>query len=326
MRRRDFIRLVGGTPVAATCPRHVYAQASQRSARIGYLAPGKNQRLYDAFMKGLSDLGYVEGRDLTMIYRSADGRPEALDPLAAELVRLSANVIVTLGSTAARAAKRATDTIPIVFAPAGDAVPAGLVQSLARPGGNATGLSINTWIFNPKRLELLKETFPAIKRVAILGNASNPVNPAQWEETKPAGEALGIDLRLIMIKGPAELMEGFSQLSRQGVDALHVLSDAAFDVARDEIVMRAANFRLPATYEHRAFVEAGGLMSYGPYLDRISYRAAAFVDRIIKGARPEDLPVEQPTALELVINLKTAKAVGLEIPPTLLARADEVIE
>jgi putative tryptophan/tyrosine transport system substrate-binding protein len=326
MRRREFIALVGGTTAAAACPRHIHAQPSQRFARVGYLAPGRNQRLYDAFVKGLGDLGYVEGRHLTIIYRSADGRPEMLDTVAAELVRLSPDVVVTLGATAARAMQRATSTIPIVFAPAGDAVPAGLVQSLARPGGNATGFSINTWELNPKRLELLKETFPAIQRVAVLGNANNPSGLAQWDRTKPAAEALRIDLRLVMVKGATNLLESFSDIGREGVDALHVLSDAEFDVARDEIVARAASARLPATYEHRAFVEAGGLMSYGPNLDHISYRAAAYVDRILKGTKPGELPVEQPTTLELAINLKTAKALGLDIPPTLLARADEVIE
>ena len=324
MTRRTFLALFGGA--LTSWPMRLHAQQSRQSVRIAYLAPGKNQRLFDAFAKGLHDLGYVEGRLLTMIYRSADGRPETLEPLAAELVRLSPDVIVTLGATAARAAKRATSTIPVVFAPAGDAVPAGLVHSLARPGGNLTGLSINTWILNPKRLELLKETFPTIRRVAVLGNANNPSGLAQWNQTKPAAEALHIDLRLVMVKGATNLVEGFSGIEREGVDALHVLSDAEFDVARDEIVARAASTRLPVTYEHRAFVEAGGLMSYGPNLDHISYRAAVYIDKILKGSKPGELPVEQPTTLELAINLKTANALGLTIPPTLLARAEEVIE
>ena len=325
MRRREFLGLVG-IGAWASLPATVAAQDNQKGLRLAYLAPGKNQRLYDALVHGLHSLGYVEGRNLTIIYRSAGGRPEMLDPLAAELVRLSPDVIVTLGATTARAAKRATSSIPVVFAPAGDAVPAGLVQSLARPGGNATGVSINTWILNPKRLELLKEAFPEVKRVVVLGNASNPSGVAQWNETKPAAENLRVDLRLVMVKGATELMDGFSRINREGADALQVLADAEFDVARDEIIAHAANLRLPVMYEHRAFVEAGGLMSYGPNLDQISFRAASYIDKIVKGAKPADLPVEQPTRLELALNLKTAKVLGLTFPSTLLARADEVIE
>jgi putative ABC transport system substrate-binding protein len=216
--------------------------------------------------------------------------------------------------------------IPIVFAPAGDAVHAGLVQSLAHPEGNLTGVSINTWVLNQKRLEILKETFQRIKRVAILGNGSNPANLGQWDQFKYSGQALGLDLLPFMIGGIAKLVVDFDRIATSGVDALAVLPDATFDTAREQIVALAAKHRLATMYEHRAFVEAGGLMSYGPNLDQISYRAATVVDKLLKGAKPADLPVEQPTSYELIINLKAVKALNITIEEAVMSRADEVIE
>jgi putative ABC transport system substrate-binding protein len=293
--------------------------------RVGYLTPGPHRRVVDAFRRGLSDLGYVEGRNLILDYRSANGRSELLAPLAAELARLSPDAIVTLGSAATRAAKQATATIPVVFAPAGEAVQSGLVQSLARPGGNITGLSVNAWLLNQKRLEILKEAFPATRRVVVLGNGRN-TGPAQWEQLKPSGQALGIDLLPVMIAGIEDLPRDFASIVGQGADALMVLPDAAFDSAREQVTALAARHRLLAMYEHRAFVEAGGLISYGANIDRISYRAATFIDKIVKGAMPAELPVEQPDEFELLINLKTARALGITMTEALLTRADELIE
>jgi putative ABC transport system substrate-binding protein len=310
----------------ALVPEYVRGQIDTKPVRIGYLAPGRNQRLLEAFRRGLRDLGYTEGNNPPLEYRSADGRPELLIPLARELVQRSPDVLVTLGAAATRAAKDASSTIPIVFAPAGDPLQLGLIQSLARPGGNLTGLSINTWILNQKRLEILKESFPGFRRIAILGNGSNPGNLGQWEQLKPFGKVLGLDLLPVMVNGIDTLAASFDRITRSGVDAVAVLPDATFDTARAQVVALAAKHRLITMYEHRAFVEAGGLISYGPNLDRISYRAASFIDKIVKGMKPADLPVEQPDEFELLVNLKTAQALGNMVPDMLLARADEVIE
>ena len=219
-----------------------------------------------------------------------------------------------------------TGAIPIVFAPSGDAVAIGLVTSLARPGGNLTGLSLDSWILNEKRLEALKDNFPSVKRVAVLANFGNPSGEAQWNMTERGAASLGFELSLIRIVRRNDLDGALSQIAATGSHAMHVLSDSVFDAARSQIVGFASAHSLLAIYEHRAFTEAGGLMSYGPNLDRVSARAAAYVDRILKGTRPIDLPVEQPTQLELVINLKTAKQMGISLPSALLIRADEVIE
>ncbi|MBM1172691.1 ABC transporter substrate-binding protein [Microvirga arabica] len=321
--RREVLALIAAAVTVSRAAAQV--QTNRRPLRIGYLTPGPHQRVVDAFRRGLADLGYVEGRNLILDYRSADGRPDRLAPLAAELAQLSPDAVVTLGSAAARAAKQETATIPVVFAPAGEAVQSGLVQSLARPGGNVTGLSVNAWMLNQKRLEILKETLPSTRRVVILGNGRN-TGPAQWDRLKPSGEALGIDLLPVMIAGIDDLPRDFESIARYGADALMILPDAAFDTAREEVTALAAQHRLLAMYEHRAFVEAGGLMSYGANIDRISYQAAIFIDKIVKGAKPAELPVEQPDEFELLINLKTARALGITISETVLTRADELIE
>jgi putative ABC transport system substrate-binding protein len=324
MRRREVFALIVGAATVGSG--YVRAQPKGKPIRVGYLAPGRNQRLLDAFLRGLRDTGYIEGDNLALDYRSADGRPDLLAFLASDLVRRSPDVIVTLGAAATRAARDASSTIPVVFAPAGDPVQLGFAQSLARPGGNLTGLSLNTWVLNQKRLEIMKETFPNFRRIAILSNGSNLGNRGQWEQLKAYGEVLGLELLPVMVAGIDELAAAFAMIAGSGVDALATLPDATFDMARARIVALAAEHRLITIYEHRAFVEAGGLMSYGPNLDRVSERAATFVDRLAEGARAADLPVEQPDEFELLVNLKTARVLGsLDLDPILL-RADQVIE
>ncbi|HEX2135468.1 MAG TPA: ABC transporter substrate-binding protein [Microvirga sp.] len=322
MRRRDVLAGL----LLATALQHAQAQQAGKVMRIGYLAPAGNQRLLGAFKNGMRDLGYVEGRNLSIEHRVGDGRPERLDEVAAELVQLAPDVIVVAGRAAAVAAARATRTIPIVFAPVGDPVLSGLVSSLAQPGGNVTGVALYASELNQKRLEVLKEAVPGIRRVALLYNENNPNHSVFWRDTRSAGEALGLDLRLVLAKGISDLDAAFTAMEREKVDALVVPPDAEFDSGRQQIVGLAGERRLPTMYEHRAFVDAGGLMSYGPSIDRMSYRAAAYVDKILKGARPSDLPIEQPSIFELFINLNAAKALGLDIPQAILLRADEVIE
>ena len=294
--------------------------------RLGYLAPAKIPHLLDAFRSGLADLGYIEGQNLEIEYRFADGQGDRLVPLATELAQLRPDIIVTVATPATIAAKSVTNTIPIVVATAGDLVAQGLAESLSRPGGNVTGTTLFGRALSAKRLEILKEMLPVMRRVAVLGNAANAYNQQLWEDTQPAGQLLGLELFPVMVNGPSELDIAFSKIARGSADALIVLSDATLNSVRGEITRLAAEERLPAMYEAREFVEAGGLVSYGPNISIMTYRAAAYVDKIIKGAKPADLPIEQPTTFELYFNLKTAKALGLTIPPTLLARADEAIE
>jgi putative ABC transport system substrate-binding protein len=324
MRRREFIAGLGG---AAACP--LAARAQQQSTKIyqlGYLSNPKIPHLIAALRAGLRDLGYVEGQNLTIEYRFAEERAETLDSLAAELVRLRPDAIVTVATAPALAAKRATTSIPIVMATAGDPLRLGVVASLARPGGNITGVTLYGSELAGKRLELLKEAIPNIARVAVLGNPSGPLNESWWRDTQSASRTLGIDVLLFNVKELNELPAEFSSMTRNGVDALDVLSDPLFNEARRQIIGLAAKHRLPAVYEAREFAEAGGLISYGPNIADMTRRSAAFIDKVLHGVKPADLPIEQPTKFELVINLKTAKALGLAVSPTLLARADEVIE
>ena len=309
MKRREFVAALAG---AATVAPVFRAKAQRR--RIAYFAPARTQHLIAAFQNGLRDLGYVEGQNLTIDYRFASERNQTLEAAASDLVARAPDVIVVVGVATATAAKRATATIPIVFAPAGDPVRSGLVPSLASPGGNLTGVSLYASELNEKRLEVFKEAFPNLRRLGALANSRNLSSAGYWDDLRVAAEHMRMDLRHITANGISDLETKLANATAEGVDGLIV------------IVQLATEHRLPTMYEHRAFVEAGGLMSYGPDIDRLSYRAATYVDKIIKGARPADLPIEQPTTLELVVNLKAARALGLTIPPTLLARADEVIE
>jgi putative ABC transport system substrate-binding protein len=328
VQRRDFL-IVAGALLAA--PFAAGAQQAAKIARIGYLtsSQGLNPHLPEAFRQGLRDLGYVEGRDLVIEYRDAEGKAERLPALAAELVALKVDVIVAApGTLAARVAKEATRTVPIVFI-AADPVASGIVTSLARPGGNVTGLSNLAPALVGKRLELLKQAVPGVSRVAVLwfpGALGEGTDKEMLKEAEAAARALGVRLQLVEARGPADIDRAFSDMTDARAGALTVLPSNMFLREHRRLVDLAAKNRLPAVYTSREFVDAGGLMSYGANQPDLFRRAATYVDKILKGAKPADLPVEQPTRFELVINLKTAKALGLTIPPSLVQRADQVIE
>ncbi|HEV8341445.1 MAG TPA: ABC transporter substrate-binding protein [Candidatus Binatia bacterium] len=305
------------------------AQQPGKIPRIGFLAPfspGPDHRV-EAFRQGLRELGYVEGQNITIEYRWADGRFEQLPDLAADLVRLKVDVIVAAVTQASLAAKKATGAIPIVMVGVSDPVDSGLVASLARPGANITGTSSMTAEVVGKQLELLKETLPKVSRVAALWNPANSVFQAlQLRETKVAAQALGLQLQILEARGPDEIDRAFAAMAREGTRALLVLADPVFYTHRKRIADLAAKRGLPAVSGTREFAEAGGLMAYGPSFPDMYRRAATYVDKILKGTKPADLPVEQPIKFELVINLKAAKQIGLTIPPNVLARADKVIK
>jgi len=283
--------------------------------------------LLDAFRQGLRELGWVEGQNIAIEYRFAEGRFDRLPDLAAELVRLKVDIIVAQPTPAAVAAKNATKTIPIVMISVGDPVGLGLIASLARPGGNVTGSSYSVGPeIAGKLLELLKETVPKVRRVAILWNPANPAQPLFIRELNVAAPSLGVQLQLLEARGPNEFEGAFAAMAKERAGALLVMADGMFLLHRTRLADLAARSRLPAAYGVRDHVDAGGLMSYGSSTRDLFRRSATFVDKILKGAKPADLPVEQPTKFELVINAKTAKALGLTIPPSLLQRADEVIQ
>jgi putative ABC transport system substrate-binding protein len=311
-------------PLAAEVPS---AGKVYRVGRLQPASPIEPNPLLEAFRQSLRALGYVEGQNLVLEVRSAEGSPERLHELAAELVRLPVDVIVAAGSQAIRAAQHATRTIPIVMAAPPDAVAEGFVASLARPGGNITGLSWLGAMLPGKRLELLKETVPQSARIAVLVNPAYGAYGTWMDTLTVAAQALGLHLHVLELHRADELGSAFAAMTREGVDALLVLSDPVLMTPlRGRIADLAATSRLPAMYDWREYVAAGGLMSYGPSLPEIHRRAATYVDKILKGAQPADLPVEQPTTFELVINRKTANALGLTIPPTILFQADEVIQ
>jgi putative ABC transport system substrate-binding protein len=313
-------------------PLIAHAQPAKKVYRIGRLAPGSpgGNPFQEVFRQALHEIGYVEGQNLVIEYRWAEGQQERLPALAAELVQIPVDVLVPSGgSTAIRAAQQATRTIPIVMVGGSDPVAAGFVASLAHPGGNITGLSLLTPELAGKRLELLKETVPQSTRVAVLANpsAASTRDPTTPSTLAVAARALGLHLHVVEVRRAEELDDAFAAMARAGAEALYVGGDSLLlDGLRGRIVELAAQYRLPAMYAWRMHVEAGGLMSYGVSLAERHRRAAIYVDKILKGATPAALPVEQPTTFELVINLKAAKALGLTIPPTVLFRADEVIQ
>jgi putative ABC transport system substrate-binding protein len=326
--RRAFLGTLTGSLLTARLA--AQGQQAGKVPRIGYLAlnPAANPHLHEAFRQGLRDLGYVEGRNVVIEYRDAEGKPERLPALAAELVALKVDVLVAQPTVAALAAKQATRTLPIVF-PVAEPVTSGLVTTLARPGGNITGLSSLAPEMAGKGLELLNQAVPEVSRVAVLwdpGAFPEGTTKELRKEVEVAARRLGVRLQFIEARGPEDFDRAFSEMTRARAGALIVLGGSMFFSQRRRLVGLAAKNGLPVVYPARESVEAGGLMAYGPSVPDLFRRAATYVDKILKGAKPGDLPVEQPTKFELVINLKTATALGLTIPPSLLQRADQVIE
>ena len=330
--RRVFIGALAGGLLAA--PLDVEAQQPAKVPRIGFLITGSPESpetrvVLDAFRQGLRERGYVEGQNIVVEYRAAEGKIERFLGLVTELVRLKVDLIVAGNTAAARAAQQATSIIPIVAPTMGDPVGDGLVASLARPGGNITGLTFLGPELVPKRLELLKEAVPTVSRVAALwhpGFFSERTTRDMLKETEAAARTLGVQLQLVGVRGPEEFDRAFSAMTRERADALIVFPGAMLFNERRRIVDLAAKHRLPSMSGAREYVDAGGLMAYGASITDLIRRGATFVDKILKGAKPADLPVEQPTKFDLVINLKTAKALGLTIPRSLLLSADQVIE
>jgi ABC-type uncharacterized transport system substrate-binding protein len=318
--RRQLITLLGS---AAAWPLAAHAQQMGKQYRLGMLAV--TRRPWDGLFEGLRDHGYVEGRNLIVERRYSEGRTERWPEIAAELVKLRVDIILVNTTPAALAAKRATSTIPIVFPTAFDPVGAGLAASLSRPGGNVTGLGLLVPEVSAKGLTLLKEAVPRLTQVAVLWNPTNPANAFVWKNLEATAGAAGLALYSQQLR-ENDIEGAFVALMKEGSQGLCVLVDALLNQFRNQIVDFTIRERLPAAFQFREFVDLGGLMSYGPSLRHMHYRAAYYIDRILKGAKPADLPIEQPTKFELVINLKTARALGLSIPQTLLARADEVIE
>ena len=303
------------------------AQQPASPRRIGVLLVSWSveSTIAQAFREGLRDAGYVEGRDVVIEWRTASGDYARVPELAADLVQRKVEVIVANGTVGTRAAQRATSTIPIVMALVADPVGSGLVTNLAHPGGNVTGLTIMTTDLSAKQLQLLKETVPRATRVAVLWNPDTPYSPKVIEELKAAAPSLSIELKFVGVRTPEEIGPAFPAVSRAHVQALYVIEDPLFTTHRATLVKLASKARLPAIYGDRHFTDEGGLMSYGASYGDLMHRSAGYVDRILKGAKPGDLPIEQPTKFELVVNLKTAKALGLTIPESVLLQADVVI-
>ncbi len=317
MDRRAFIGRLAGALLAAE------AQPSTTIPRIGLLADATS---WEPLRLGLRDLGYVEGKSIALEERSSQGRNERFSNLASELVRLNVNIIVTWGTPATLAANQATTTIPIVMASAGDPVRSGLVSSLAHPGGNVTGLTVLGPGVAAKRLELLKQAVPNMSRVALLWNPANPDQESSFKEVQAGAHAMGVTLLSVEARSGEELEQALATMKHNRPSALVMTADSVHQRYIGRIVAFTLETRLPAMYQLKEAVDHGGLMSYGASLPNLGRRAATYIDKILKGAKPGGLPVEQPTKFELVINLKTAKALGLTIPPSLLQRADQVIE
>jgi|SRR5712692_10350646 len=324
--RRAFIGGLAGGLLAA--PLAVEAQPAAKMPRVGLLGLGsaESSPLFEALRQGLRERGWVEGQNIAFEDRTTAGHYSRLPDVAAELVRLKVDVIVTWGTTPALAARKATGTIPIVTTSGSDPVETGLAASLARPGGNVTGLTTSGRELVGKRIELLKETLPGLSRIAVLWNPESRTQLGSLRNAEAAAKSLGLHVQPAEVRRPEDLEKAFASIAQKRPEALVLAPSNMFRAHRARIVALAARHRLPATFWERSYVEAGGLMSYGPDEKAIFRQLANYVDRILKGAKPGDLPIEQPTKFELVINMKTAKALGLTIPPSLLARADEVIQ
>ncbi len=322
-----FIRLLPTVLLLTGFPAE--AQRAKKVARIGLLSPfspSATALWHEAFRQGLRDHGWVEGKNINIEYRYAEGKSDRLPELAADLVRLKVDVIVAAVNTDALAAKKATRAIPIVMASAGDPVALGLVESLARPGGNITGLSQIAPELAGKRLELLKEIVPKLSRVAVLWNPQGTTSPLSWKEIQLPARELGVQLHSLEVRSPSDFDKAFEEAARARAGALAIMPDPLFAGNLKRIAELAAKSRLPSIFHLEEFVDSGGLVTYGVDRSDQFRRAATYVDKILKGTKPADLPVEQPTKFELVINLKTAKQIGLTIPPNVLARADKVIK
>jgi putative tryptophan/tyrosine transport system substrate-binding protein len=325
VKRREFITLLSGV---AAWPLAARAQQVKTLPTVGFLGastPSTWTHWTNAFVRRLGELGWIDGRTVTIEYRWAEGRNERFAEIAAEFVRLKVDVIVTAGSAAVITIKQATSVIPIVFAVAGDPVGSGLVTSLARPGGNVTGLSLQYTDLASKKLELLREVVPGLRRLAIMANVGAPGAVLEMREAQATARMVGLDAATSEIRRVEDIAPAFEALKGRA-EALYVASDSLLNTNRLRVSILAIGARLPTMHGLREYVEAGGLMSYGANFPDLFRRAGDYVDKILRGAKPADLPVEQPTKFDLVINLTTAKALGLEVPPMLLARADEVIE
>jgi putative tryptophan/tyrosine transport system substrate-binding protein len=330
MNRRRFLSTVSASCLVASLGTAA-AQSSEKVRRVGYISPGASSdpvrlRRFEAFRQGLRELGYVEGQNIVLESRWAEGQYARYPALAADLVRLKAGVIVAVGGAATKAAKEVTRTIPIVMSVVVDPVGSGLVPSLARPGGNLTGTSIMATDLIGKQFELLRGVVPRVPRMALLWNPANPSHASVMSHGKDAARSLGVQLQLLEARDPQEIDRAFAAMTREQAGALVVLPDGIFGNQMRQIAELAVQRRLPSIYGQSEYAEAGGLMVYSPNLLDLERRAATFVDKILKGAKPADLPIEQPSKFELIINLKTARALGLTIPSSLLARADQVIE
>jgi len=326
MSGKIFVWLLA-TVLLSTAPR-LEAQQPTKIPRIAFLGTASASVVadrVDAFRKGLRELGYLEGENILIEYRFGEGKSDEVASLATELARSKVDVIITAGPAATRSAKEATVTIPIVMGNEGDPVGSGFVSSLARPGGNITGLSALSPEISGKQLEILKEIVPKLSRVVTLGNSTTPGNTQALKEIELAAKALGVQAQYLEVRVPKDIEIAFGSASKRRADAVLALQNPVLTFARKQVVMLALKNRMPAVYHSIEFVEDGGLMTYSVSITDLFRRAAAYVDKILKGAKPADLPVEQPTKFEFVINLKTAKQIGLTIPPNVLARADRVI-
>jgi ABC-type uncharacterized transport system substrate-binding protein len=329
MSARTVVRIVLCTLSLLTAPLAAQTQQTGRTVTIGYLgnsSPTLEANLVDAFREGLRQLGYVEGQNLVITYQWAEGHQERHAVLARELVRLQPDILLTAGTPGPLAAKHATQSIPIVTAIAGDPVAAGLVASLAQPGGNVTGLSTLAAELEGKRLELFKQAVPQLSRVVALLNPANPFTTIAWQAMQPAALALGVQLQPVEVQHPQDLDRALATLTEARPDGLIIVPDRFLLTYRASIVRFMAEHRLPGMFPFREFVQDGALLAYGPDYTDMYRRAATYVAKIVQGAKPADLPMEQPTKFDLVINLKTAQALGLTIPPTLLFQAHEVIK
>ncbi len=327
MKRREFITLLGG---AAAWPRAAHAQQPDRVAKIGFLgaswaSPSDEGQRLAAFVQRLRELGWIEGRTVAFEYRWAEGRAERFTEIARDFVQLKVDVIVTYSTPAVLAVKEVTSVIPIVFAGAGDPIGTGLVASLALPGGNATGVSLQTTDIAGKRLELLRELVPGLTRLAIMANLDSPNSMLEMNEARAAADTLNINIVPLEVRRGQEITPAFEALKGRA-QALYVVLDPIMNAHRVRISILALGARLATVVPFRAFVEAGGLMSYGANQPDVFRRAADYVNKILRGTKPAEIPVEQPTKFDLIVNLTTATALGLDVSPTLLARADEVIE